>query len=62
MSELDFTLSLIDNITKPIRQVQSAVSTLPVIAKSHLAKLPWAEQVLPGLFGLLKVFLTRPLK
>lgn len=26
MSELDFTLSLIDNITKPIRQVQSAVS------------------------------------
>ncbi|HHR6392317.1 TPA: phage tail tape measure protein [Providencia alcalifaciens] len=26
MSELDFTLSLIDNITKPIKQVQSAVS------------------------------------
>ncbi|MTB32851.1 phage tail tape measure protein [Providencia alcalifaciens] len=27
MTELDFTLSLIDNITKPIRQVQSTVST-----------------------------------
>ncbi|EUC93974.1 phage tail tape measure protein [Providencia alcalifaciens] len=27
MTELDFTLSLIDNITRPIRQVQSTVST-----------------------------------
>ncbi|MEX9891297.1 phage tail tape measure protein [Providencia rettgeri] len=39
MSELDFTLSLIDNITKPIKQVQSAVSNFAKSSQDAFGKI-----------------------
>ncbi|EJD6581549.1 phage tail tape measure protein [Providencia rettgeri] len=54
MSELDFTLSLIDNITKPIRQVQSAVSTFARDSQVAFGKIAVGGAGLAGAFWSIK--------
>lgn len=57
MSELDFTLSLIDNITKPIRQVQSAVSNFARDSQVAFAKIAVGGAGLAGAFWSIKSIL-----
>lgn len=57
MSELDFTLSLIDNITKPIRQVQSAVSTFARDSQVAFGKIAVGGAGLAGAFWSVKSIL-----
>ncbi|CAB5587711.1 phage tail tape measure protein, TP901 family, core region [Providencia rettgeri] len=54
MSELDFTLSLIDNITKPIRQVQSAVSNFARDSQVAFGKIAVGGAALAGAFWSIK--------
>lgn len=54
MSELDFTLSLIDNITKPIRQVQSAVSSFARDSQVAFGKIAVGGAGLAGAFWSIK--------
>ncbi|MBP6518680.1 phage tail tape measure protein [Shewanella sp.] len=54
MSELDFTLSLIDNITKPIRQVQSAVSGFARDSQVAFGKIAVGGAGLAGAFWSIK--------
>ncbi|MEX6205106.1 phage tail tape measure protein, partial [Providencia hangzhouensis] len=54
MSELDFTLSLIDNITKPIRQVQSAVSNFARDSQVAFGKIAIGGAGLAGAFWSIK--------
>ncbi|MEX9846414.1 phage tail tape measure protein [Providencia rettgeri] len=57
MSELDFTLSLIDNITKPIRQVQSAVSNFARDSQVAFGKIAVGGAGLAGAFWSIKSIL-----
>ncbi|MEY0068874.1 phage tail tape measure protein [Providencia rettgeri] len=57
MSELDFTLSLIDNITKPIRQVQSAVSNFARDSQVAFSKIAIGGAGLAGAFWSIKSIL-----
>ncbi|QWQ20026.1 phage tail tape measure protein [Providencia rettgeri] len=57
MSELDFTLSLIDNITKPIRQVQSAVSNFARDSQVAFGKIAIGGAGLAGAFWSIKSIL-----
>ncbi|MCW2257809.1 TP901 family phage tail tape measure protein [Providencia alcalifaciens] len=54
MSELDFTLSLIDNITKPIKQVQSAVSGFARDSQVAFGKIAIGGAGLAGAFWSIK--------
>lgn len=54
MSELDFTLSLIDNITKPIKQVQSAVSGFARDSQVAFGKVAIGGAGLAGAFWSIK--------